>query len=864
MAGERTFVVKFISDIAGATKGIKTVGSDLGKLGNDINTGVGSKIKELMPSFKQMAIAGAAAFTAVSAAAYKAVQSASNLAESQSKVNVVFGDSAKSVQDFAATTATSFGITKQAALEASGTYGNLFQAFGVGQGEAATMSTTLVALAADLASFNNTTVDDAILALRSGLSGETEPLKKYGIAINDVRLKEEARNMGLYSGTGNLSVLAKTQASYALILKDSTLAQGDFERTSGGLANQQRILKAQLSDVVAQIGSALIPAFLGAVSFINETMLPAFRDFGTALQEGGLAGGFDFIATRFKEAAPKVLAALGDMITQAVQWIGTDGLPMLYAGINNLATSLTGWVEPRIPMFIDSLTKFLMAGYQWIYTKGLPQLLDAVQALGDTLASFVGKAARQLPAQLVDMLATIGAWALSDGIPTLLSLGLRLAGSLVKWAATIGGQLIAGLGGAIVALVAAIPDIFVSFVKGIANIAVNAVQGFVAKFDEMKTALSNVAVSVVNTLIDVFNKIPLIPNIPKITVATQQLGTQMTATAIDLGKVNARFGDVVATTKIVTPAVKAVTTETTKLDTATGGASKKLKDAVTKLKEYTDALKSSHSAHKAFTAAQKASIKAGESLTEANTNLADAQTALDKAVAGYGADSPEAKKAAKDLASAQRDLERAGYNVEGSLFAVADAEAELKKVRADPESTPQAIREAEIALAEAKLSSADAIDSQTEATDGLTKATGLLNDAVFGASIGSEIFKTLSKELTDAKKKQKDAVDDVTEAIEREAEALEKYRDAIESAGKIAAKYPKVVAANPMAGVAASIPATVTGNSTGFKANPAGGGMVINVNAGLVSSPDEVAEQIADLLTRRGRLNGGNAFFAGN
>ena len=857
MAGERTFVVKFISDIFGATKGIKKVGDDLGKLGNDINSGVGSKIKDLMPSFKQMAATATVAFTAVSAAAYKAVQSASNLAESQSKVDVVFGDSAKSVQDFAKTTATSIGITRQAALEATGTYGNLFQAFGVGQDKASTMSTTLVTLAADLASFNNTTVEDAILALRSGLSGETEPLKKYGIAINDVRLKEEARNMGLYSGKGNLSVLAKTQASYALILKDSTLAQGDFERTSGGLANQQRILKAQLSDVVAQIGSALIPAFLGAVSFINETMLPAFRDFGAALQEGGLAGGFDFIATRFKEAAPKVLEALGSMVTQAVEWIGTDGLPMLYAGINKLATSLTGWVQPRIPMFIDSLKNFLMAGYQWLITKGLPQLLDAVQALGDTLASFVGKAARQLPALLVNMIATIGAWVLSDGIPALLGFGLRLAGSLVKWAATIGGQLIAGLGGAVVALVAALPDLFVGFIKGLANIAVSAVQWFVSKFDDMKTALANVAVAVVNTLIDVFNKIPLIPNIPKITVATQQLGTQMTATAIDLGKVNARFGDVVATTKIVTPAVKAVTTETTKLDTATGGASKKLKDAVTKLKEYTDALKSSHSAHKAFTAAQKASVKAGESLTEANTNLADAQTALDKAVAGYGADSPQAKKAAKDLASAQRDLERAGYKVEGSLFAVADAEAELKKVRADPESTPQAIREAEIALAEAKLSSADAIDSQTEATDGLTKATGLLNDAVFGASIGSEIFKTLSKELTDAKKKQKDAVDDVTEAIEREAEALEKYRDAIESAGKIAAKYPKVVAANPMAGVADVIPATVTGNSTGYNVN--GSPINVNVNAGLITDKDTLALDISDLLTEFARKNGGNA-----
>jgi len=857
MAGERTFVVKFISDIFGATKGIKQVGSDLGKLGNDINTGVGSKIKDLMPSFKQMAATATVAFTAVSAAAYKAVQSASNLAESQSKVDVVFGDSAKSVQDFAKTTATSIGITRQAALEATGTYGNLFQAFGVGQDKASTMSTTLVTLAADLASFNNTTVDDAILALRSGLSGETEPLKKYGIAINDVRLKEEARNMGLYSGTGNLSVLAKTQASYALILKDSTLAQGDFERTSGGLANQQRILKAQLSDVVAQIGSALIPAFLGAVSFINETMLPAFRDFGTALQEGGLAGGFDFIATRFKEAAPKVLDALGEMITQAVEWIGSTGLPMLYAGINNLATSLTGWVEPRIPMFIDSLTKFLMAGYKWIYTKGLPQLLEAVQSLGDTLASFVGKAARQLPAQLVDMLATIGAWVMSEGIPALLGMGLRLAGSLVKWAATIGGQLIAGLGGAVVALVAALPDLFVGFVQGLANIAVSAVKWFVSKFDDMKTALADVAVAVVNTLIDVFNKIPLIPNIDKITVSTKGLGSQVTATAIDLGKINARFGDVVATTKIVTPAVKAVTTETTKLDTATGGASKKLKDAVTKLKEYTDALKSSHSAHKAFTNAQKASIKAGESLTEANTNLLNAQTALDAAVAGYGADSPEAKKAAHELAVAQRDLERAGYNVEGSLFAVADAEAELKKVRADPASTPQAIREAEIALAEAKLSSADAIDSQTEATDGLTKATGLLNDAVFGVSIGSEIYKTLSKELTDAKEKQADAVDAVAEAIEREAEALDKYREAIRLAGEVAAKYPVVVANNPMAGVADVIPETVTGNSTGY--NPNGTPITVNVTAGMITDKDTLALELSDLFTEFARKNGGNA-----
>lgn len=289
-----------------------------------------------------------------------------------------------------------------------------------------------------------------------------------------------------------------------------------------------------------------------------------------------------------------------------------------------------------------------------------------------------------------------------------------------------------------------------------------------------------------------------------------------------------------------------------------GGVAKAVKDATQKLKEYTDALKSSNSAQKSFTQAQKASVKAGESLTAANQGVADAQAAFNAAVAGYGADSPQAKKAAKELELAQRGLERAGYNVEQSVFAVADAEKNLAKVRADPESTPQVIREAEIALAEAKLSSADAIDQQTEATDGLTKATGLLNDAIFGASVGSDIYKTLSDALTDAKQKQADATDAVAEAIDREAEAFNNLKDAIKAAGEIALKYPKVVADNPMTGIIPDIPITQTGNSTGF--NPNGSPIVINVTAGVVSTPDQIAEQISELMTRRGRLNGGSVF----
>lgn len=295
-----------------------------------------------------------------------------------------------------------------------------------------------------------------------------------------------------------------------------------------------------------------------------------------------------------------------------------------------------------------------------------------------------------------------------------------------------------------------------------------------------------------------------------------------------------------------------------------GGVAKSVMTATAKLKVYTDALKTSNSAQKAFTAAQKASVQAGQSLTQANQGVADAEAALAKAVAGYGADSPEAKKAAKDLELAQRGLTRAGYAVEQSLFAVSDAEAALAKVRADPESTPQAIREAEIDLAEAKLSSADAIDAQATATIDLGTAQGTLNEKVSGALTDSETYKTLTEAIKDAKLLQVTATDAVTEAIEDEAEAFVALKDAIEAAGKVAALYPKIVAANPMAGAAATIPATVTGNSTGFVSNPSGGGLVVNVNAGLVSSPATVSQDIIDLLTDYGRLNGGNGLSFGS
>jgi len=719
MAGERTFVVKFISDVQGALKGIKRVGDDLG--------GMGSKLTSVLPSFKTMAVAGVAAFGAVSAASFKLVSMASNLEESQSKVNVVFGSSAKIVNDFAETSARSFGITKQAALEATGTFGNLLQAFGTGKDQAAKMSTTLIGLAADLASFNNTGIDDAIQALRSGLSGETEPLKRFGVAINDTRLKQEAMTLGLYDGKGALDINAKTQAAYALILKDTGLAQGDFARTSDGFANQMRILKASLTDAATELGLVLLPYFKTFVKFINDNIVPGVLAFADTIGEKGLVS-----------ALAAGVAAMGEFGITTV-----NVLEGSYVALLN---------------FTHDLSK-------------------TVRILADAAA-----------------------------------LGFGLQGNIV------------GAGKSLAVAVA------MSKVQDATNAALS---GAGAMFDGFRA---------------------------KVYAAQLQIA-QMGKPPKDVSDSLDRMGQ---STRSATNAVTAFVPVVKALGTGSGGAAKNVKDATDKLKAYTDALKTSNSAQKAFTAAQKASVKAGQSLTEANQGVADAEAALAKAVAGYGADSPEAKKAAKDLELAQRGLTRAGYAVEQSLFAVSDAEAALAKVRADPESTPQAIREAEIDLAKAKLTSADAIDAQATATIDLGTAQGTLNETVSGALTDSPTYISLTTALKDAKVLQATATDDVTEAILDEADAFIALKDAIEAAGKVAALYPKIVAANPMAGAAATIPATVTGNSTGFVSNPSGGGLVVNVNAGLVSSPATVSQDIIDLLTDYGRLNGGTGLSFGS
>lgn len=220
-----------------------------------------------------------------------AVDGASDLSESTSKVNVVFGSASKSVLDFADNAAKGLGQSEAQALEATGTFGNLLRSVGLAEDVSAEFSTTMVSLASDLASFNNTSATEALDALRSGLVGETEPLKRFGVNMNEAVLKAKALELGLSDGKAVLDSNAKAQAAYAVIMEQTSLAQGDFARTSGGLANQSKILGAQWTELTTTVGQELLPAVTGFVSYMNDEGIPALAGAGGAAKDVALAIG---------------------------------------------------------------------------------------------------------------------------------------------------------------------------------------------------------------------------------------------------------------------------------------------------------------------------------------------------------------------------------------------------------------------------------------------------------------------------------------------------------------------------------------------------------------------------------------------
>jgi hypothetical protein len=194
-----------------------------------------------------------------------AADAASDLNEAVAYGQTVFGDSFGAVDKFATGAAEKIGQSRREAIAGATDFATLGKAAGLAGDDLAGFSTDLVTLASDLASARNTSTADAIQAISAGLRGESEPLRRYGVLLDDASLRQEALALGIIKTTKEaLTPQQKVLAAQSAIFKQTSDAQGDFARTSDGMANSQRIAAAEFENAKAKLGEGLTPVITGA------------------------------------------------------------------------------------------------------------------------------------------------------------------------------------------------------------------------------------------------------------------------------------------------------------------------------------------------------------------------------------------------------------------------------------------------------------------------------------------------------------------------------------------------------------------------------------------------------------------------
>jgi hypothetical protein len=337
------------------------------------------------------------AVAAVGAVAAKelvdAVGKASNLAEATSKAGVIFKRSAARVQEWAEDAAYNMGLAETAALDAASGFGALAKQAGIKRGAVAAFATEMATLAGDLASFSNTSVEDAVAALQSGLRGEAEPLRRFNINLSEGAIMAEALASGLvkaekdtlkvksaqlsaqraqdaYSAavrkSGPNSVTAeralaaleiaqlrlskatkgsvpqltdqqKIVARTQVIMKQGKDAAGDFDRTRQGIANTSKIISAEIENLQTDLGTG----FLEGVGGFEE---------GTGRVVTGLE--------EMRDEAAETGRKLGELTRGALDTLGAfakgvSAIPILFNGATTLLGDLYDFGLDKVGLISD-------------------------------------------------------------------------------------------------------------------------------------------------------------------------------------------------------------------------------------------------------------------------------------------------------------------------------------------------------------------------------------------------------------------------------------------------------------------------------------------------------------------------------
>lgn len=403
----REVKVAILGDARDFSRAIRQADNDAGKLGRSFSgLGHAAATAGKMAGLGLLAIGGAAAL-----GAKQAIDAASDLNEVLSKSNTVFGEQGLAMEKWAETAAVSFGQSKKQALEAASSFGNMFVQLGMGQKDAAEMSRQMTELASDFVSFHNADITEVLEAQSAAFRGEYDSVQKFVPIINAAAVEQKALKLGLAKTTKELTQQDKALATQQLLLEGAGDAMGDFARTSGGLANKQRILAARLEDVKAKIGQGLLPVALALAGFFEDKLLPVFEEVG---------GGIRAFVIAFQHAENGVTSG---GLAGAIEGLGIKARH-LYDAVSKLVKDalrgLSAWWDKHGPTIIG-------------YARGLGKVFT------NTVLPALGEVAGFIAAEVIPRLADIAGWIIENeylikSFATLI--GVALAGAFMAWAAS--------------------------------------------------------------------------------------------------------------------------------------------------------------------------------------------------------------------------------------------------------------------------------------------------------------------------------------------------------------------------------------------------------------------------------------------
>lgn len=355
---------------------------------------------------------------------------ASDLEEVQNVVSTTFGDGAAQVDQFAKAAASSFGLSELSAKQFSGTMGAMLSSMGLSDEAVLDMSTSLAGLAGDMASFYNLDPTEAFEKLRSGISGEAEPLKQLGINLSAANLEAYALAQGMTTAYSEMTEAEKAALRYSYIMEATANAQGDFAKTSDSYANQQRIMALNMENLSASIGGKLLPYLTELTSGLN-----------------GLLSG-EISVSEFMANISETISSIAENLL--------DSLPVIMETAGQLVGGILSGIRDMFPQIVDVAGEIVLTLFDGL-VDGFPDMMQGGFDMLITIVDGITKAIPHMIKRLPEVITSIVEF-LANNLPTLISSG----GGLLL-------GIITGIIQAIPELVKNLPKIITAIVNGLAG-----------------------------------------------------------------------------------------------------------------------------------------------------------------------------------------------------------------------------------------------------------------------------------------------------------------------------------------------------------------------------------------------------------